>query len=748
MKTLGNLLLVLVLVSGFRFSANSQTNLLSQNLLRAVKANQLDSVKLLVDLGADVNYCDSLKAPVVMWAALKGDLDMVKYLVSKGADVRKKGIIYSEKGDYIFGNISGIAVVRQDLLLLRYLIEDCGIPYNDRELDSRTMTEAGWTASIYAIHLGEKAILQYLIAMSKTISPEYMFFLSYGLDIDFDSLIIRNLKLMEGIKGFDSVKIRILDLAIINNRFNLLPGLLQFPTAINSLNRDSLTYLALCATNATLDNAIYLVSKGADAEHPCKDGMTPLFFAIQSENKPLIKFLIEKGADINHQDNKGRTPLFYSILLFKPEVADFLVSLGADKAKSDYSFERPADIAWERGYKYLALKLDKNISESYKGRNPKPKLFMPPEKITRSLQDFSANDKLLLTTSASEACLWDMNIGKILRKFNNARYAFLSNNYKTVTLVNDNFVEVWEIQRNEILYKKRINNWKNIWYQDHSSDNDLIQFQVDVNNEYWPQITESFNLRTCSLKKVAYGDKKGFFLNDSIYLTSKDDSIFAIKGNVAITKPVFLLKTPMNFISNWKVSNDMRWVLKMRTDYKQRQDDPFAISRDLILVEAKSKDSAMILSAFPDKLVLRFLFSPKSNSFTFIQEGKLTIYPLPLKSKKPVVIDSSHVYSFLYSPSGDTIVISYDDGSLAYCNLILEEKKVYNISAGLISRIDEMTFISNESIMVHSIKPAFYRVSIQNNDFKELLSKLSVPYYSTTLNPRRSYEQKPSKHCV
>ena len=64
-KTVGNLLLVMVFVSGFVFSVNSQTNLLSQNLLSAVKANHLDSVKLLVNLGADVNYCDSLKAPVV-----------------------------------------------------------------------------------------------------------------------------------------------------------------------------------------------------------------------------------------------------------------------------------------------------------------------------------------------------------------------------------------------------------------------------------------------------------------------------------------------------------------------------------------------------------------------------------------------------------------------------------------------------------------------------------------------------------
>jgi ankyrin repeat protein len=70
----------------FHLAFTYSQNPLNERLLSAVKQNRFDSVKFLVEQGADVNYCDSNKATVVMWAALKGDLDMGKYLVGKGAD--------------------------------------------------------------------------------------------------------------------------------------------------------------------------------------------------------------------------------------------------------------------------------------------------------------------------------------------------------------------------------------------------------------------------------------------------------------------------------------------------------------------------------------------------------------------------------------------------------------------------------------------------------------------------------------
>ena len=113
------ILLLLMIQALFLFGQENLDTL----LLQVVKNNNLDSVKLLVDHGANVNYCDSNQAPIVMWAALKGDLEMVKYLVEKGADVRKKGVITDNSyGEFIYGNILGIAAARKDITMLKYLI--------------------------------------------------------------------------------------------------------------------------------------------------------------------------------------------------------------------------------------------------------------------------------------------------------------------------------------------------------------------------------------------------------------------------------------------------------------------------------------------------------------------------------------------------------------------------------------------------------------------------------------------------
>jgi len=99
-----------------------------------------------------------------MWAALKGDLEMVKYLVKKGADVSKKGFISDDTyGNYIYGNITGLAIAKKDLKMVKYLIEDCGIDINDIELDPETMKETGWSLFDYAAIVKDTLILSYLI---------------------------------------------------------------------------------------------------------------------------------------------------------------------------------------------------------------------------------------------------------------------------------------------------------------------------------------------------------------------------------------------------------------------------------------------------------------------------------------------------------------------------------------------------------------------------------------------------------
>ena len=65
-------------------------------------AERLELVKLLVDLGEDVNAADNYGITPLMVAANLGDLEVVKYLISKGADLNAHDL--GKKNDGAFGS--------------------------------------------------------------------------------------------------------------------------------------------------------------------------------------------------------------------------------------------------------------------------------------------------------------------------------------------------------------------------------------------------------------------------------------------------------------------------------------------------------------------------------------------------------------------------------------------------------------------------------------------------------------------
>jgi hypothetical protein len=88
---------------------------------------------------------------------------MVKYLIKKGADIKRKGIIRIPK--YQIGHLLGIALVKNNLKMLKFFIEECGIDVNDKEvtLDNYNVMKDNWDAMEYAIREKNKEVTTYLI---------------------------------------------------------------------------------------------------------------------------------------------------------------------------------------------------------------------------------------------------------------------------------------------------------------------------------------------------------------------------------------------------------------------------------------------------------------------------------------------------------------------------------------------------------------------------------------------------------
>ena len=71
--------------------ADIYDNLANTPLIEAVRAGEVNTVKELIDGGADVNEAGEQGWTPLNWAAGKGNLELVTLLVDKGADVFKVG---------------------------------------------------------------------------------------------------------------------------------------------------------------------------------------------------------------------------------------------------------------------------------------------------------------------------------------------------------------------------------------------------------------------------------------------------------------------------------------------------------------------------------------------------------------------------------------------------------------------------------------------------------------------------------
>ncbi|MCB0561624.1 MAG: ankyrin repeat domain-containing protein [Phaeodactylibacter sp.] len=110
-------------------------------------------------------------APWCMWAAYHCGLEGVKLFPHRH---NPKGVLRQDKrGESYFGNLLAIAAGKGDTALLRYLIEDCQIPVDDKELNLQTLQEDGWQAIHWAASRGHAPAAAYLLAQGADVHALY-----------------------------------------------------------------------------------------------------------------------------------------------------------------------------------------------------------------------------------------------------------------------------------------------------------------------------------------------------------------------------------------------------------------------------------------------------------------------------------------------------------------------------------------------------------------------------------------------
>ncbi|GMH36939.1 hypothetical protein BSKO_04812 [Bryopsis sp. KO-2023] len=249
----------------------------------AAEEGRDDTVKILIEAGADIDALNEEEETPLFYAARSGHLGVTITLVKAGATVDSKtDIDFTPMMEAAFKNHVEVVV---------FLL--------DSGADVNAQNKGGVTALFLAAQRGHVSVAKIL--------------LKAGAKVE--------LSAKDGVTP--------LMRAATNGHLELAELLLESGSDANAQNLVGLTALFFAANRGHLDIVKLLAKAGAPVDLKNDEGESALMATANDGHLDVIEFLLESGADVNAQNNDGVTALMRSIFSGSGEVTRFLLVNGA-----------------------------------------------------------------------------------------------------------------------------------------------------------------------------------------------------------------------------------------------------------------------------------------------------------------------------------------------------------------------------------------------------------------------------------
>ena len=322
-------------------------------LMEAIENNNLESVRMIVSRGANINYRGQHGETPLIKAMLCEDSRICRFLLDAGADVNLATI--NGYSPLIF------ACLQNNFEFVRML---CG-----HHADISMRTQEGWTPLIIAstnslvffdnmnhpfFHNLIEIVFKYA-HYHPDFNPVHIvnLLLDYGADPN-ESNIFGTTSLMAAasMANYPIIKSLLFKKAVIDLQDTEGKTALMY-AVISTIEEliDSLIHMRLVSQTVTLSDFMTLqmltqlrpqfepqkelcvnnlINNGADIHAKDKRGISILTHAARTGNLNVVKNLVGNGADIHVKSPRGITPLYAAAINGHNDILEFLLSQGAD----------------------------------------------------------------------------------------------------------------------------------------------------------------------------------------------------------------------------------------------------------------------------------------------------------------------------------------------------------------------------------------------------------------------------------
>lgn len=308
----------------------------------AIGNNDIETVRLFLDCGVDVNIKNRLEDTALIHAVLHDRLEIVKLLISKGADVN----LQDSEGNSPLHHTALRCEKLAELLLASGAILNAKNNVEDTPLHVAVKQGDVKLAKIFLDHGADLKVKNnegdtpLLSAAYTSYTYNVELLLDYGADIKAKNKSGKN-PLESTIRSYNvpSVLLLISRGVDLNNKnyrdyTPLHVAIDGFSNCRESLKeklakKEDSSSEILCCKDLLKITSI-LINHKADLESRDHSGKTPLSLAADKDCKTIVRWLLGHGSNINTKDDDGNTPLHHAVMTDNQRMVDILLQAGAD----------------------------------------------------------------------------------------------------------------------------------------------------------------------------------------------------------------------------------------------------------------------------------------------------------------------------------------------------------------------------------------------------------------------------------